>query len=177
MKDKIGIGFIGTGFARKVQMPAFAACGDARLVSVSSGSIENAKAAAEEFGIDHFTDDWRETVSHPDVDLVCITTPPVMHHEMVMFAIENKKHLWRKPSELSGSGEMTQIVLRMSSLDRSRTSIFRPNEGEGDAAEGSIGKVGCKIHAARTAAIRRPNGIGGLTLKPVVVRWGRLIPT
>ena len=93
MTKKIGIGFIGTGFTRTVQMPAFAKCADARLVSVASGRAENAKAAADEFGIEHHTGDWRETVAHPDVDLVCITTPPVLHKEMVLFAASNGKHI------------------------------------------------------------------------------------
>jgi predicted dehydrogenase len=93
MTSTVGIGFIGTGFARKVQMPAFAACEGARLVSVASGSAENAKSAAAEFGVDQSTGDWRETISHPDVDLVCITTPPNLHREMVLFAIEQGKHI------------------------------------------------------------------------------------
>src|SRR5947207_3270259 len=96
--DKVGIGFIGTGFARKVQMPAFAACEDANVVSITSGNGENARVAAEEFQADHYSSDWRETVVHPDVDLVCITTPPVMHREMALAAIENGKHvLCEKP--------------------------------------------------------------------------------
>ena len=89
----IGIGFIGTGFARKVQMPAFAACEGARIVSVASGSSANAESAAREFGAEHFTADWRETISHPEVDLVCITTPPKLHRAMVLLAVERGKHI------------------------------------------------------------------------------------
>lgn len=89
----IGIGVIGTGFARKVQLPAFASCEGARLVSVASGSAANAENAAKEFGAEHFTGDWRETVSHADVDLVCITTPPRLHREMVLFSVEQGKHV------------------------------------------------------------------------------------
>src|SRR3982750_2339031 len=98
MKEEIGIAVIGTGFARKVQIPAFAACGDLKLVSVASGHKENARATAEEFGIPHFTSEWRESVSRADVDLVCITTPPDLHREMTLFAFEQGKHvLCEKP--------------------------------------------------------------------------------
>jgi predicted dehydrogenase len=89
----IGIGVIGTGFARRVQMPAFAACEGTRIVSIASGSAANAENAAREFGAEHFTSDWRETVEHSDVDLVCITTPPKLHREMVLFAVEQGKHI------------------------------------------------------------------------------------
>jgi predicted dehydrogenase len=97
-KGTVGVAFIGTGFARNVQMPAFAACEGARIVSVASGNVENARGAAEQFGAEHFTGDWRETVEREDVDLVCITTPPNLHREMTLAALRHGKHvLCEKP--------------------------------------------------------------------------------
>ena len=102
MSKKVGVAIIGTGFARKVQLPSFAACEYADLVSVASGSLENARSTAEEFGMRHFTDDWRETVSRDDVDLVCITTPPKLHLEMTIFALASGKHvLCEKPMAMN----------------------------------------------------------------------------
>lgn len=102
MKERVGIGIIGTGFARRVQIPAFLACENAAIVSVASGSLENARATADEFGIEHYTDDWRETVRHEDVRLVCISTPPVLHREMVLLALEHGKHiLCEKPMAMT----------------------------------------------------------------------------
>jgi predicted dehydrogenase len=98
----IGIGMIGTGFARKVQIPAFQQCAGARIVSVASGNIDNAISTGTDFGIPHRTGDWHETVAHPDVDLICITTPPRVHHEMTLFAIQNGKHvLCEKPMAMN----------------------------------------------------------------------------
>jgi predicted dehydrogenase len=93
MKEKIRIGIIGTGFARTVQIPAFQKIAGAEVVSVASGHLENAGKVARDFGISHFTDDWRETISRDDVDLICITTPPTFHREMTLFALENNKHI------------------------------------------------------------------------------------
>jgi len=102
MHGKVGIGIIGTGFARKVQIPAFLACKGVFIASVASGHIENASAVASETGAPHFTDDWRETVRRDDVDLVCVTTPPVYHREMTLAALENGKHvLCEKPMAMS----------------------------------------------------------------------------
>jgi predicted dehydrogenase len=111
MKAKVGVGIIGTGFARKVQIPSFKACEGASVVSVASGSVENAGSTAREFDIPHFTADWRETVSRPDVDLVCITTPPNLHLEMTLFALEHGKHIvCEKPMAMNvaEAGEMTE---------------------------------------------------------------------
>ena len=111
MKKKVGIGIIGTGFARRVQMPAFLSCEGAQIASVASGHLENAESAANEFGVAHFTDDWRKTVERPDVDLICITTPPDTHREMSLFALENGKHvLCEKPMAMNATEaeEMTR---------------------------------------------------------------------
>lgn len=102
MKDKIGIGMIGTGFARLTQIPSFAECEGAEVVSVASASIRNAERVARDFGIGHFTCDWKETVERDDVDLVSITTPPNLHCEMASYTIENGKHvLCEKPMAMS----------------------------------------------------------------------------
>ncbi|MDQ3221789.1 MAG: Gfo/Idh/MocA family oxidoreductase [Acidobacteriota bacterium] len=102
MKDNVGIGIIGTGFARKVQIPAFLAAKSCEIISVASGSLTNAQTTADEFGIGHFTDNWRETGSHDNVDLVCITTPPNLHKEMTLFALEHGKHvLCEKPMAMN----------------------------------------------------------------------------
>ena len=83
-------------------MPAFAACEGARIVSVASGSAENAEGAAAEFNAEHWAADWRETIAHPGVDLVCITTPPNLHREMALFALEQGKHvLAEKPMAMN----------------------------------------------------------------------------
>ena len=102
MSKSIRIGVIGTGFARLTQIPAFNHCENAKVVSVASASPENAKKVAAEFGIKHFTDNWKETVAQDDIDLVSITTPPNLHHEMTLFALDHGKHvLCEKPMAMN----------------------------------------------------------------------------
>jgi len=146
MKD-VGIGFIGTGFARTVQMPAFAACEGARLVSVASGSRENSESAANEFGLENFTGDWRETVSHPDVDLVCITTPPNLHREMALAAIANGKHvLAEKPMAMNvaEAEEMTAAAEKagvLALIDHELRFQLGRQKAWSMLREGAIGKI------------------------------------
>src|SRR5690606_31611360 len=142
----IGIGFIGTGFTRTVQMPAFAACAEARLVSVASGRAENAKAAADEFGIEHHTGDWRETVSHPDVDLVCITTPPILHKKMVLFAAAKGKHiLGEKPMAMNAAEAEAMLDAvknsgRLALIDHELRFVPGRRAAKQMVANGEIGK-------------------------------------
>lgn len=98
----IGVGIIGAGFARSTQVPAFRACEGARVVAIASGHRENAERVAREFDIPFVAGDWREVVAREDVDLVCVTTPPVFHAEMTLAALEaGKAVLCEKPMAMN----------------------------------------------------------------------------
>ncbi len=151
MDKKVRIGFIGTGFARTVQIPAFQSIAGAEIVSIASGRRENAEKAARDFNIAHFTGDWRETVRRDDVDLVCIITPPVFHHEMTLFALENDKHvLCEKPTAMDATEakEMLEKSLEKPDLLCLIDHELRFLNGRRRALEmiraGEIGKI---IHA------------------------------
>ena len=98
----IGIGIVGTGFARTTQLPAWRACEGARVLAVASGHRENAEATAREFDIPVVAEDWREVVAREDVDLVSIATPPVTHAEIAIAALDaGKSVLCEKPMAMN----------------------------------------------------------------------------
>lgn len=113
-KETIGVGIIGTGFARKTQIPGFRAAEGCRVVAIASAHLANAERAAREFGIEYFTDDWRSLVARDDVDLVSIVTPPVTHLEMSIAALNaGKVVLCEKPMAMN-SGESEAMLQRAS---------------------------------------------------------------
>jgi len=103
-RNSIGVGIIGTGFARTTQLPAWAACEGARVVAVASGRRENAESAAREFDIPFVAADWREVVDREDVHLLSIVTPPVTHAEMARAALDaGKAVLCEKPLAMNAA--------------------------------------------------------------------------
>lgn len=109
--EKIGVGLVGTGFARSTQLPAFRACGGAEVVAVCSGRYENAQRAAAEFGIEHACQDYRELVALDDVSLVIVAAPPNLHHPVTLAALESGKHVMcEKPMAMNApeAREMTE---------------------------------------------------------------------
>ncbi len=148
MQERVGIAMIGTGFARRVQIPAFLACADTEVVSVSSSRHENAAATAKEFGIAHFTADWREAIARKDVDLVCITTPPNLHREMALFAIENGKHvLCEKPMAMNTreAEEMLEAARgceKLALIDHELRFLPGRLAAKESLREGAIGRIG-----------------------------------
>src|SRR6185312_14206490 len=101
-KAPVGIGIIGTGFARTTQIPGFRDCMGAKIVAIASRNRERAAAIAKEFGIEHVASDWQELVAHNDVDLVSIVTPPSTHMEITLAALAQRKAvLCEKPMALN----------------------------------------------------------------------------
>ncbi|HKR11951.1 MAG TPA: Gfo/Idh/MocA family oxidoreductase [Pyrinomonadaceae bacterium] len=101
-KAPVGIGIIGTGFARTTQIPGFRDCMGAKIVAIASGHRERAEAVAKEFGIDYVAPDWQSLVEHNDVDLVSIVTPPATHVEITLAALDQRKAvLCEKPMAMN----------------------------------------------------------------------------
>ncbi len=109
-KSPVGIGIVGTGFARTTQIPGFRDCMGAKVVAIASRNRDRAEVIAKEFGIEHVAADWQELVAHRDVDLVSIVTPPSTHMEITLAALENRKAvLCEKPMALN-AGEAARMV-------------------------------------------------------------------
>src|SRR5918996_2113195 len=116
-KAPIGIGIIGTGFARTTQIPGFRDCMGAKIVAIASRNRERAEAVASEFGIEHVTDDWHELIAHDDVDLVSVVTPPSTHMEITLAALDQRKAvLCEKPMALNAA-EAARMVEKAKAVD------------------------------------------------------------
>ena len=57
-------------------------------------NAETVKRAAESFGWEEFSTDWREAVRRPDIDAVAIVTPPNTHSDIAIAAAEAGKHIF-----------------------------------------------------------------------------------
>ena len=110
MSGEVRIGFIGAGFARRVQLPALAFVPGARATAVASGHRANAEAVAREFGLAHVFDDGTELAQSDDVDLVIVSSTPDTHARFAIAALEAGKHvLCEKPMALDAY-EAAQMV-------------------------------------------------------------------
>jgi len=95
---EVRVGFIGSGFARRVQLPGLAFVPGARATAIASGHRANAEAVARDFGIPHVFGDGAELARSPDVDLVIVSSTPDSHARYAIAALEAGKHvLCEKP--------------------------------------------------------------------------------
>ena len=101
MTQRLNVGLIGAGFMGRAHSLAYAAMPmffwpapaipHRRVIAeVDAGA---AKEAAQRFGFEDSTDDWRRVVEDPAVDIVDIATPNDSHCEIAIAAAETGKHI------------------------------------------------------------------------------------
>ena len=96
----LGLGLIGTGFMGKAHALAYRAApaviGDVphvRLAALCDTPADRAETMARQLGFARATDNWRDVIGDPAVDIVSVTTPNALHHEMALAAIAAGKHV------------------------------------------------------------------------------------
>lgn len=91
-----GVGVIGaTGFIGTPYREEIRSCGDtARIVALCARRRDLLEAAGQQDGAELLTDDWRQVVEHPGVNLVVVATPDALHHEEAMACAAAGKHLF-----------------------------------------------------------------------------------
>ena len=102
MTKTLNIGLIGSGFMGQAHADAFRRAAmlyadlpaKPVLYMIADATDALAERAAERFGFAHHTGDWRALVNDPNVDIVDITSPNAMHHEMALAAIAAGKHVY-----------------------------------------------------------------------------------
>lgn len=105
---KIGIGLIGAGVIAKFHMQGYNSVFenygdvDPQFVIVADPELERAKKLQQSYRFEKATDDWKEVIADPAVELVLITTPNYLHAEMAIAAAKAGKHIMcEKPMSMN----------------------------------------------------------------------------
>ena len=112
------IGMIGYGSIGRVHALAYRSlpyhyglpAAAVRIAGVATTRRETAQAAAAEIGCDFWTDDYRELLARPDIDVVDICVPNHMHTEIVTAAAAAGKHIYCEKPLAMNVAEAQQIV-------------------------------------------------------------------
>lgn len=91
------VGIIGAGLQGRRRAPVLRDWPDAKLVVISAAHLEAARRLASVMGC-QAAEGWRPVVERPDLDAVIVCTPPHLHAEITIAALESGKHvLCEKP--------------------------------------------------------------------------------
>lgn len=100
--ERYNIGVIGAGWIAKAHMGFLQDTGRAFITWIAARDPENLEKVRSEYHVPNKTQDYREILKDPSVDLVLIATPPDTHREMFIAALKAGKHvLLEKPMALN----------------------------------------------------------------------------
>ncbi len=88
----VGVGIIGAGIMGRSHAASISCDPRARLVGVASLPLSSAQELAATYGASFTTDDYRELLARPDINLVTIATPDHLHHDICTAAAERGKN-------------------------------------------------------------------------------------
>ncbi|MCB1037363.1 MAG: Gfo/Idh/MocA family oxidoreductase, partial [Acidobacteria bacterium] len=88
----VHVAILGTGWGSRVQLPCFRAAG-LEITAVWARSSEAAREATLRHGVPYTSTDWRQLLEEARVDLVAVVSPPHLHREMTLAALEAGKHV------------------------------------------------------------------------------------
>jgi len=110
----IRVGMVGAGFwADLVQLPAFHQIPGFKISAIASRRVEHARSIAGRFGIETVCASYLELVRDPEVQLVNICVPNVLHREIALAAFrEGKDVICIKPlaHNLAAAIEMVEAA-------------------------------------------------------------------
>jgi len=106
----VGIGVIGAGIMGRSHT-ASASC-DPRVVlrGVAGVPVETAADLGLAYNISLVTDDYRELLANPAIDLITVATPDYLHGEICMAAIEAGKHVFVEKPLTTSLAEADELV-------------------------------------------------------------------
>ena len=122
-KKELRIGLLGFGAMGKTHAFAIANlpyfCGDlpfrATVHGVATRSIEKSRAVAAEYGFPVATADENELIDSPDIDIIDICTPNILHADTVRRTLAAGKHVYcEKPlaDNLANAEEMAALAAK-----------------------------------------------------------------
>lgn len=116
MSNRLGVGFIGIGDIGRRHATLLAENPRVRLVAAADAIVERLGAVSALVG--EVTSDWRAVLSRRDVEAIFITTPPHLHREMTLAALDAGKHVFLEKPMTATMADADAIVERAQQSDR-----------------------------------------------------------
>lgn len=157
----LGIGFVGAGnIVRQRHLPGLREIEGVEIVAVSNSTLDSSEAfirsnAREARAIEH----WEELVALPEVDIVWIGTPPILHSPVTLAALTAEKHVFCQ-ARMAMSHQEALMMLEAAQGHPDRvTALCPPPHGmKGDRFLQEL-LANDTVGAIRTLRLRSLNGM------------------
>ncbi|MCD8077599.1 MAG: Gfo/Idh/MocA family oxidoreductase [Lachnospiraceae bacterium] len=94
-KDTVCVGTIGAGYAACLHGNGYEKVSGVRvrLKVICDTNVERATAVQKRYGYEKISQDYHELLSDPEIDVIDIVTPPMLHPQMAREALQAGKHV------------------------------------------------------------------------------------
>ena len=127
---KLRVGIVGAGgIVRQRHLPGLQALPQVEVVAVCNSRPEMAREVAREFRIPDVMDDWAEMIDRPDLDIIWIGTPPVLHAPLTISALEAGKHVFCQARMAMNLAEAREMLAAAQARPHLVTMLCPPPHG------------------------------------------------
>lgn len=168
MSRRLKVAVIGTGGISRWHMPGWEASEHAEVVAGSDVNRKTLEDWGKTFGVTHLVDDWTDLLRDPEIDIIDICTPNMLHAQQAIAALDAGKHvICEKPLAPTPAEVREMIAARDRSGKQLMTAQHFRFKGSSRALKREIeaGALGTIYHA-RSWMLRR----NGLIPTPTFVR-------
>ncbi|HUF52314.1 MAG TPA: Gfo/Idh/MocA family oxidoreductase [Dehalococcoidia bacterium] len=131
MSEPIGVAVIGTGSIANAHLYAYQKSDRARLVAVADIEETRAKEAASRFEAERTFADIQNVLALDEVQAVSICTPPFLHTEMAIAALNAGKHVFCEKPVAPTLGALDAIAAAEAASSVSFSGVFQLRYGRG----------------------------------------------
>lgn len=122
VSDPKCIGFIGAGdFANGILLPILRNIGDLRLKGIATATGMTSRHAAERFGFEYCTSNYKEIINDPEIGCVFIATRHDLHAKIASEALEGRKSVFLEKPLALNEEELREVI---ESKERSQGSLM-----------------------------------------------------
>jgi len=145
MKDRVRVGIVGSKFAADFHADSYARNERAEVVAVAA--IDNLEEISKRWNIPDTYLDYNEMMRRTDIDLISVCVPNFLHHDVVLAAAKNGKHVLCEKPLATASADAEEMIRACADagvkLVYAEDWIFSPSlrRVETILQEGGIGKV------------------------------------
>ena len=127
---KLRVGIVGAGgIVRQRHLPGLQALPNVQVVAVCNAQPDSARKIAHDFSIPEVMGDWAEMIERPDLDIIWIGTPPVLHAPITISALEAGKHVFCQARMAMNLREAREMLAASQAQPQLVTMLCPPPHG------------------------------------------------
>ena len=133
VEQPVRVGIVGLGgIVRQRHIPGLRAIPGVQILAVSNSTPDSTRRAAQEFGIGRTFSRWQDLVAWDGLDAVLIGTPPWLHRQVSIAALDADKHVFCQARMAMNAADARSMLARAEQSDRTAMLCLPPHYLRGD---------------------------------------------